>query len=368
MRQIRKKLLSVFLAFCMLIGLFPSTTFADTKPLAADKTTVTAEEEVTVSFTMPEKVEGAKAIEVGIAFDKDAFQVTNVTSETFATFAGTSAVATDKDSANKAGRAAISVTNVNDGVTIEQGQQLLSLTLTPKEGVAGVKSFKIDAYIITGGEIGMDDIAPAISDEDKIITVTIESDEPAGVSVAGTIKSWDDENNLKVSLYDASLSDDEIRNDMKNGQPAKAREEQAELGEASSKVVAYEFKGLSEGSYKIGIFKPGKYIVKVIPITVGSENITVDETQLRLYGDVSGDGKVNNTDVIQMKRYLQHMGSVFDNLSEEALEEMYIAANVTAYSQNDTEINMADTLQINRYYLKATMHKDNCDSVFDSMP
>ncbi len=211
------------------------------------------------------------------------------------------------------------------------------------------------------GQAGVDYTAPTAH-----VKLNIEGNPESGVSVSGTVKSWDSNANTTVRLYDDSVSDDDIRTDMRKDTSELAKDNAAELGDITADAdgrhfdQTYQFKKVKAGSYKIGIEKKGKYVVAVVAVTVAKENVTVDAQQMWLYGDVNADGDVNSIDTTQILRYISSKTSVFASGTEEEESYRKYAANVTAYSENDTVIDSRDTTQILRYISKKT-------SVFDSI-
>ena len=83
MKKLRNKLLSIFLSVCMLTGMLPIVAFAAGDAFSATSTNLKIGDSVTVSLTQPELVEGAGAVEAVFGFDKEVFEVTNVSSASF---------------------------------------------------------------------------------------------------------------------------------------------------------------------------------------------------------------------------------------------------------------------------------------------
>ena len=212
------------------------------------------------------------------------------------------------------------------------------------------------------GQAGVDYTAPIAH-----VSLNITADPNSGVSVGGTIRSWDAENNTKVYLYDDSVSDEDIRTDMRKDAPELAKDSVAVLGEISAEeggkhfAQTYQFDQVNSGNYKVAIEKKGKYVVKVIPVTVADRDVAVGVQQLWLYGDVTGDGVVDTYDITQIKRYIANKTSVLTNGSEEEQKEMLSIANLTAFNTGDQEVNIYDITQIKRYISYKS-------SVFDRIP
>ncbi len=117
---------------------------------------------------------------------------------------------------------------------------------------------------------------------------------------------------------------------------------------------AYEFEDVKKGKYVIKTSK-SKHAPREYKTEVGYN--TIQDVVIRLYGDVNGDGIINNTDVLQMNRKTANLVSVFD-ISDE-LEYKMKVANITAVSGNDNIINNMDVLQMNRKIANLTSAFDN---------
>lgn len=183
-----------------------------------------------------------------------------------------------------------------------------------------------------------------------------------GVTVSGTALSWNDTDDAVYLLYPAATTDDTIKAEWKSGTyTGTACTEKGTIA-ASGKQYgqSFTFGNVAAGEYKLAILKPGKYVPKIVAITVGSEDLALGEMKLWLYGDVNYDGKVNKTiDVLNINRYIAGYSSIFDQGDEQTKIDRLAAANVTAIAGTDTTINKAgDVLNINRYIAGYT-------SVFD---
>ena len=111
----------------------------------------------------------------------------------------------------------------------------------------------------------------------------------------------------------------------------------------------FSFGTIPAGSYKLVIFKPDKYVPKIVPITVESTDHDCGQLKLWLYGDVNYDGKVKAGDATQILKYTSYKRTFS--------EEEMLAADVN----NDGKIKAGDATQI----LKYTSYKA---SAFDNIP
>ena len=172
----------------------------------------------------------------------------------------------------------------------------------------------------------------------------------AGVPVSGTALSWDGTDNAVYMLYPGDKTDADIMAEWSTekftGTPCDTKGTPA----ASGKQFAQEFRvdTVAAGSYKLAIFKPGKYVPKIIHISVDGEAVELGEQKLWLYGDVNYDNKANSRDAGQILRYAAKNRAF-------SAEEL-LAANVNS----DKSVNSRDAGQILRYAARNT-------SVLDKM-
>ena len=108
---------------------------------------------------------------------------------------------------------------------------------------------------------------------------------------------------------------------------------------------AFSFDTVAAGEYKLVIFKPKRYVPKIVPITVDSTALDLGQLKLWLYGDVNYDGKVLANDATQIIRKVNGIGSVFDTGDTATKADRITAADLNA----DGTIRMNDAAQITRF-------------------
>lgn len=172
-------------------------------------------------------------------------------------------------------------------------------------------------------------------------------------TITGTAVSWNDAGNAEYRLYDGSTSDADIKADMKLASPVKALAYTATKGGITANAdgkrydQTFSFSTVPAGIYKLAIFKPDKYVPKIVSITVESTALDLGQLKLWLYGDVNYDGKVNGTDAVQIQRsYASKIPNVFSVGSEQDISDRGLCADVN----HDGKINGTDAVQIQRYY------------------
>lgn len=165
-----------------------------------------------------------------------------------------------------------------------------------------------------------------------------------GVTVSGTVTSWNGEDNAIYLLYTAEIDDAVIKTNIKTGQPEKALSYTATkeniAQNAKQYTQNYAFTGIPEGTYKLAIFKPGGYATYIESITVGSESLEKN-VQLSLLGDVNTDGVITAGDLTTLARHIAKIQSIS---SQEALQ----SADVTG----DGSISAGDLTKLARYIAK----------------
>lgn len=189
---------------------------------------------------------------------------------------------------------------------------------------------------------------------------------PSGTTVSGSAVSWNDTDDAVYLLYSSSTADSTIKAEWAAGSynalytATKGSITDATVDGKAMKSQTFTFEEVADGTYKLVILKPGKYVPKIVEVTVGGSPVSAGQQKLWLYGDVNYDGSVNNLDILQINRNISSLDSIFDAGTDEDKESRNVAANVTALISGDTEVNNLDVLQINRYI-------SSLDSIFDTM-
>ena len=168
-----------------------------------------------------------------------------------------------------------------------------------------------------------------------------------GVTVSGTALSWNDTDDTVYLLYPAATTDDAIKTEWKSGTYTGAACTEKGTIAASGKQYgqSFTFGNVAAGEYKLAILKPGKYVPKIVAITVGTEDLALGEMKLWLYGDVNYDGRILPNDAMQINRYANSKTSIFNSSDAATEAERVLAADVNG----DGNVLPNDAMQINRY-------------------
>lgn len=186
---------------------------------------------------------------------------------------------------------------------------------------------------------------------------------PMGVTVSGTATGWNNTDNAVYLLYPGSVSDEDIKAEWKTGTYAKASAYTAVKGGITANAdgkrfdQAFHFDAVPAGKYKLAVFKPEKYVPKIVPITVDSTALDLGQLKLWLYGDVNYNGVVDNSDATQVFRYAALKASIFNTGDETTKVERLLAADVNSNNIVDN----SDATQIVRYAALKT-------SIFNTIP
>ena len=156
-------------------------------------------------------------------------------------------------------------------------------------------------------EINDETEKPVVTDKD--ITVNIdekpidvelkEEDIPRGVTVSGTVTSWNDTKDTVIRIYSAETETEDIKKDIKSQTPSLGQNVTMEADIIPIEKCfnqKYSVEGITAGEYVLAVYKPkhAVYITDKINITEDiSQNI-----KLYLLGDVNQDGKINSTDAL----------------------------------------------------------------------
>lgn len=169
----------------------------------------------------------------------------------------------------------------------------------------------------------------------------------AGVTVSGTAVSWNNKNDARYYLYPSTMTDADIRAQWKSGSYTGTACTSKGTPTASGKQFeqTFTFDTVAAGDYKLVIFKPGKYVPKIVPITVESTALDLGQLKLWLYGDVNYDGKVLANDATQIIRKANGVGSIFDTGDTLTKTDRVTAADLN----EDGVIKTNDAAQITRF-------------------
>ena len=184
---------------------------------------------------------------------------------------------------------------------------------------------------------------------------------PDTYTVSGTVSIWDntDSNTTRVRLYSSTTSEADIKSDIQHDitdeSYTKACQYDAKLigdmeKESTSNryTQSFEFTGVANGEYKLAAWRPAydisnkhyAYAVRITDVTVNGTDVNVDEnaTKLWLYGDVSGDGKIDAGDATNILAYVIGKSSSIDednkaigDVNDDGNVDAGDATNVLAY-------------------------------------
>ena len=176
---------------------------------------------------------------------------------------------------------------------------------------------------------------------------------PKGVTVSGTALSWNESEDALYYLYPSDTADKVILAQWKTGGTVSGYTHTG-TGAAVTAMTAdgkrmqaqaFSFDTVAAGEYKLVIFKPKRYVPKIVPITVGSTALDLGQLKLWLYGDVNYDGKVLANDATQIVRKVNGIGSIFDTGDTATKADRITAADLNA----DGTIRTNDAAQITRF-------------------
>lgn len=175
-------------------------------------------------------------------------------------------------------------------------------------------------------------------------SVTVSTKTPLGVTVSGTALSWNSTDDATYVLYPASMSDAAIKAEWKardsfSGTVCGSKSAPTASGKQYAQTFSFDL--VTADEYKLAIFKPGKYVPKIVSITVEDSAHDCGQLKLWLYGDVNYDGVINTADGMAIYRKAAGKPSVFD-LSADS--DILLSADINF----DGVINTADGMAIYR--------------------
>ena len=174
-----------------------------------------------------------------------------------------------------------------------------------------------------------------------------------GARVSGTATGWNNTDNAVYLLYPGSVSDEDIKAEWKTGTYAKASAYTAVKGGITANAdgkrfdQAFHFDAVPAGEYKLAVFKPERYVPKIVPVTVDSTALDLGQLKLWLYGDVNYDGRVTATDATQILRYFNNKNpNVFTAGTAQEQADRKLCADVNG----DGHVTGTDVTQVRRYF------------------
>lgn len=170
-----------------------------------------------------------------------------------------------------------------------------------------------------------------------------------GFTVSGTAVSWNATNDALYYLYPSTTEDAAIRAQWKTGSYTGTACTSKGTPTASGKQFeqTFTFDTVAAGNYKLVIFKPGKYVPKIVPINVSTTDYDCGQLKLWLKGDVNGDGIVNGNDI---QRLYSHITGASTLTDDDAL--------IVANANEDTAINGNDIQRIFAHIVGSNVFSD----------
>lgn len=214
----------------------------------------------------------------------------------------------------------------------------VNVILQCEEGYYIADDEELDAYV--NGEK-----AYVSAQDGNRTTLTVGYTVPVASGVRGQVTSFMNDGDVTVSLF----ADGSAQPQYTVAVPA---------GEKSGGkyTAVYDIPEVAAGTYTMKVMKQN-HVTREYTVTVGSSNV-VQDVEIWLLGDVTGDGVVDISDATQIKRKYNGKTSIFGSADAETETYRLIVANV--YSSDDS-IDITDAAQIKRYY-------NGKSSIFDSIP
>lgn len=190
MKKLHKRALAVAVAFCLVLVMAFSTSFAATDALVVSKTQVSVGDTFTVKFTQPE-TQYVSGLGLTIKFDNTAFEITKIANAPYAN------LQPDVSGSNKNGSIglAYSDTTLNPNTKINAGTELLSIIFKVKaDATPGAKTIYIDdGDYFTRGDYDEDnfvytDITPAFGTVSKTVNVVVKLTGTTAIDITAPVK------------------------------------------------------------------------------------------------------------------------------------------------------------------------------------
>ena len=285
-----------------------------------------------------ETIDGTGGVKVSNAFGTRNVQVDPVTVKP-----GTTVSGTVKDSSGKAGSGA-TVELYKDGTKVADATAGTDGKYTISNVSTGTYTVKAKTTV-DGKELNGSDEITVKANSILNADVTIAK----GFTVSGTALSWNDTNDALYYLYPPTTEDAAIKAEWKSGSYTGTACTSKGTPTASGKQFeqTFTFDTVAAGNYKLVIFKPDKYVPKIVPITVGTDAYDCGQLKLWLKGDVNGDGIVNGNDIQRLYSHITGASALTD-------DDALIVAN----ANEDTTINGNDIQRIFAHIVGSNIFSD----------
>jgi|GEM_PF-5838794 len=185
----KRRIFPFLLALCLIGGLLPASALAAGDAFRVGASSAKSGDSLTVSFTQPTSLT-VSTVSLTIAFDKDAFEITEIAQAPYAN------LQPDKDGCNSRGSVSIAYTDdtMDANTALAAGTVLLSLTFRVRDGASpGIKTFSVTDYAVggafDGGTFTIRSITPGkaqVGETTKSVAVTASSSGgPGGLEESG---------------------------------------------------------------------------------------------------------------------------------------------------------------------------------------
>lgn len=180
-----------------------------------------------------------------------------------------------------------------------------------------------------------------IGAQDTLDSYVKDKDLKQGVKVSGQIQSYNPKNDITVQLKNGN---NVIADTVIAGQTTGS----------GQKTQAFSVEAVPEGTYDLVVTKAGHLTYTIQNVIVGNEDIDLASATDKTYqtitllaGDLNGDGKINNTDLLSLRRELGKSDSNINN----------IIADITG----DNKVNNTDLLRLRANLGKTSKNNSSVD-------
>ena len=177
--------------------------------------------------------------------------------------------------------------------------------------------------------------------QDTLDSYVKDKDLKQGVTVSGQIQSYNPKNDITVQLKNRN---NVIADAVIAGQTTGS----------GQKTQAFSVEAVPEGTYDLVVTKAGHLTYTIQNVIVGNEDIDLASATDKTYqtitllaGDLNGDGKINNTDLLSLRRELGKSDSNINN----------IIADITG----DNKVNNTDLLRLRANLGKTSKNNSSVD-------
>ena len=253
----------------------------------------------------------------------------------------------------------LSISAMSNGKHIKDcGSGIITVDVDIPSNLQGEKSLKCMLYDLKSGQYKM--MEGTVSEDSNVYSFQTNRFSEYMIGVQDILDSYVEDKNLKQGVtVSGQIQSYNPKNDitvqLKNGNNVIADTViEGQTSGSGQKTQAFSIEAVPEGTYDLVVTKAGHLTYTIQNVIVGNEDIDLAaatdktyQTITLLAGDLNRDGKINNTDLLSLRRELGKSDSNINN----------IIADITG----DNKVNNTDLLRLRANLGKTSKNNSSVD-------